>query len=503
MSDSLFSGLDLAYYGKLFIRLAGPEYEIVICDKDNSVAWKGDVGQMAMIKELDADLVEAINAISFEEPIQTIDFYKTIKLAACLLGEDDNHGKIGSILACHSSGDTVVTPDLLQALDSIAIAISRDYHFNLEIESMTGEITDRYEELNLVYEMGRMIKKYAQEEEVFQQMVRLCATNLLVDLAVFIRHDSLDYLEPVYHVNSAKKIDNLDFIITRLQSEIFNFIKSSKEPLVMCEKADLRREYLFCDMPFKLLAYPIQLENKILGMLVILKHDSRSDFTNSDLNLIGVMAEQCAILLRNRQMFHEVRLFTEQMAAALIESVDAKDPYTRGHSDRVNQYSMEIGQQMNLSKDDLWALNWASLLHDVGKIGVPDVVLTKPCRLTTDEYTLIKIHPSQGLDILKHVERLQTALVGVHYHHERIDGNGYPDGLSGHGIPLQARIIAVADTYDAMTSSRAYRPARPFQEAMAEIRKVAGSQLDEAVVTAWEEVVRQKMARILQPSPEE
>jgi HD-GYP domain-containing protein (c-di-GMP phosphodiesterase class II) len=188
-------------------------------------------------------------------------------------------------------------------------------------------------------------------------------------------------------------------------------------------------------------------------------------------------------------MYNTLFVFTEQMAGALIEAVDAKDPYTRGHSDRVNYYAMQLGKARKLSDAELQALYWASLLHDVGKIAVPDMVLSKLGKLDDDEYTLMKMHSERGHDILKNIAQLQTSLPGMRHHHERFDGEGYPHGLVGVDIPLHARIIAIADTYDAITSSRSYRPARSHEQAMDIVHMVAGTQLDPDLVAIWSELM--------------
>ena len=146
---------------------------------------------------------------------------------------------------------------------------------------------------------------------------------------------------------------------------------------------------------------------------------------------------------------------------------------------------MEIGRAFGLDERELEHLFWGSLLHDVGKIGIPDAVLCKPERLTRDEYAFIMVHPERSYEILRHIEYLKDAIPGARHHQEKWDGTGYPHGLKGERIPLHARIIAVADTYDSITSSRAYRAGRSHEEALREIDRVSGSQLDPAVIAVF------------------
>ena len=170
---------------------------------------------------------------------------------------------------------------------------------------------------------------------------------------------------------------------------------------------------------------------------------------------------------------------------ALADAVDARDPYTSGHAGRVMTYSSAIGNEMGLSEKALAELILAAQLHDIGKIGIPDALLLKPGKLTVDEYDIIKKHPAIGVGILKNVPDLQPILPGVLYHHERHDGKGYPDGLDDGKIPDTAKIIAVADSYDAMTTNRPYRVAMSHEQAISELELNRNTQFDPSVVDAF------------------
>jgi len=173
----------------------------------------------------------------------------------------------------------------------------------------------------------------------------------------------------------------------------------------------------------------------------------------------------------------------------LSAAIDEKDPYTRGHSGRVAKYSTLIAQEMRLSADDLDKLKIAALLHDVGKIGVDDRVLKKPGSLTPEEFDIMKTHTTRGANIMRPVSQLKDMLPGIELHHEHMDGRGYPYGLSGPQIPVMARIIAVADTLDAMTTNRPYQSAMDLEYALGRIKALAGSKFDQTVVAALESAV--------------
>lgn len=174
----------------------------------------------------------------------------------------------------------------------------------------------------------------------------------------------------------------------------------------------------------------------------------------------------------------------DRTVRTLMAAVETKDLYTRGHSERVSAASVMIARELGMREDRVASLRYAGMLHDVGKLGVPTRVLQKTGRLTEAEFAAIQRHPVQGLEIVREIEFLDEAIAGIMHHHERLDGLGYPMGLAGEQIPEFARVIAVADAFDSMTTSRSYRGARSVEEAMAELQRCAGSQFDPAMVDA-------------------
>jgi HD-GYP domain-containing protein (c-di-GMP phosphodiesterase class II) len=168
----------------------------------------------------------------------------------------------------------------------------------------------------------------------------------------------------------------------------------------------------------------------------------------------------------------------------LAGAVDEKDPYTRGHSDRVTRYSMLIGKEMELGSDFMEILQISAQLHDVGKIGIEDHILKKPGALTAEEFEVMKTHTTRGANILRPVKQLAEMLPGIELHHEALDGRGYPYGLQGDQVPLLARVIAVADTFDALTTNRPYQQAHSPEDALRIVQNLAGKRLDPTAVAA-------------------
>ncbi len=178
-----------------------------------------------------------------------------------------------------------------------------------------------------------------------------------------------------------------------------------------------------------------------------------------------------------------------EMCWALAGTVDAKDPYTNGHSERVADYTRMLAKKMGISNAQQKDLYYTALLHDIGKIGIPNEILNKPTKLTKDEFDMIRNHTIYGDQILGRLMSIPSIAIAARSHHERYDGTGYPDGLKGEEIPLAARIVSVADCYDAMTSVRSYSGVRPQAEVRAEIEKGAGTQFDPQIAALMLEII--------------
>lgn len=181
-----------------------------------------------------------------------------------------------------------------------------------------------------------------------------------------------------------------------------------------------------------------------------------------------------------------------QSLRSLVGVIEAMDPYTHGHSDRVAYLSLEIGKRMGLTQSRLQLLEYAAYLHDMGKVSIDPSILHKPASLTEEEWKVIKAHPEEGVEILRQVKFLKPILPWVEHHHEKANGTGYPGALSLEKTPVEARIITLADAFDAMTSNRPYRPALSFEETLKEIQKGAGSQFDPAIVRKLERLLKKR-----------
>jgi HD-GYP domain-containing protein (c-di-GMP phosphodiesterase class II) len=230
---------------------------------------------------------------------------------------------------------------------------------------------------------------------------------------------------------------------------------------------------------------PMRTADAILGVLYV---DSQSthEFTDAEIELLAAIGNQAGMALhRTRLMVEMERLFLD-VTKAIAAIIDAKDGYTHRHSERVAAFAVSLAREMGLQSDQLAIIELSALLHDVGKIGVPDAILNKPDKLTEQEFDEMRRHPLHGARILAHIQnpRVSDILPGVKHHHERWDGSGYPDGLKGEAIPMLGRLLAVADFLDAVTSDRTYHSRKPLDEAVVMLRERAGQAFDPRVVQA-------------------
>jgi response regulator RpfG family c-di-GMP phosphodiesterase len=248
---------------------------------------------------------------------------------------------------------------------------------------------------------------------------------------------------------------------------------------------------------------PLFVGEEMAGELTLVRQPGAPRYTPEDAQLLQIFGFQVGIAVlqtRTRQRlleaFQNLRQVTVEAVQTLFAAVGTYDQYTHDHSQRVAQYAYWLGQRVGLVGRELEAVRIAGLLHDIGKLGVADETLHKNGRLTSDEFDRVKLHPVMGARILMGMEAFAEAVPLVLHHHEHYDGKGYPDGLAGEAIPLGARIIAVVDAFDSMTSDRPYRPALSVAEAFGLLRGAAGTQLDGHLVEEWIALVQQEPEKV-------
>ena len=343
-----------------------------------------------------------------------------------------------------------------------------------ELHSISEQLASTYEELSLIYQVSSGMKVNRSASDFFQQtcqdVLRVVGTR---GMGVAIHPDCCRPGDPVLH----GQLSLLPHLVKQLGEELIEVISHRKTPLLINNlRADKQFSWLG-EHAHQLLAVPLLRYEKTLGCLFALDKEG-GEFDSADAKLLNSIANESAIYLENAKLFDDAHGLMMGLLHSLTSAVDAKDAYTCGHSERVALLSRHLAQEIGLSESDVEQIYMAGLLHDVGKIGVPESVLQKTGKLTSEEFEQMKKHPQIGAKILQDVKQIKKIIPGVLHHHERYDGTGYPSGLSGSAIPLMGRIICLADSFDAMTSNRTYRTALPLEVALAEIRRCAGVHFD-------------------------
>ena len=342
------------------------------------------------------------------------------------------------------------------------------------------------------------MRKYMQENDTkpYKIMAVDDDPGILDSLKVVLRRNGYDLRCYENPIEALKELENehydlllLDFIMDELHGD---------QVVAEIRKFDLNI-YILLLTGHKDLAPPLE----TLKQLDIQGYCEKSDNLDQLLLLIESALKSVEQMRLINDINKELKDKNDELEQAYLDTigilrhtVEAKDPYTRGHSDRVSAYSVLIGEKLGLNDTDIHTLKVGGLFHDIGKIGIPDSILLKEAKLDDEEYSQIKNHPSIGAHILGDVSMFENIIQMVLHHHERFDGRGYPKKLAGEDIPLFARIAAVADTFDAMTSRRSYREALPLDVVVAEIQKCSGAQFDPKIANVFLEILKNDYDKI-------
>ena len=370
-----------------------------------------------------------------------------------------------------------ITNKLKQVIDFISYKLYLNYRLERSIK-----------EIKTIHDVSLFFGLTSSVDELIELVVKKAKNIFKADVCTLMLIEG-DELYIKYSVGLPENIRNVrqklgqgiaGKVAITGKSMIINDIDKIKE------STDLEKSYKVS------MVVPLKLRNdKIIGVLSVSKV-SFYPFSNTDLQTLFNLANVAAIAIEKSQIYENLNIYSEKLEESYINTIkslakafEAKDKYNKGHMERVLKYGLAIASELDnsLLNDDV--LKLALLFHDIGKIEIPDFILNKPSKLTAEEFEVIKRHPEAGEEILKNVRFLQEVAQIVKQHQERWDGKGYPLGLKGEGIHLYARIVALADAFDAMTSDRVYRKAMSLEEAIEEIRRNKGTQFDPMVVDAF------------------
>jgi HD-GYP domain-containing protein (c-di-GMP phosphodiesterase class II) len=355
-----------------------------------------------------------------------------------------------------------------------------------ELDALSAQLADTYEELSLVYQIGSNMTVNSPTASFLRAA---CETTLAVmeikALGVLVWDERLPPQPP--HVFgratlSEPQIARLDAVLRQMMGQ-----PGEEGSILINDAASIPQLAWMTPETTQLLAVPMRRHGQTLGCLFGLDKDvpreifgtfNRGVFTSMDRKFLEGVAVHIALFLENRKLFKDSESLMMGLLHSLVAAVDAKDAYTRGHSVRVGLFAKRLALEAGYDQSFAERVYFAGLLHDVGKIGIDDAVLRKAGRLTEEEFAQIRRHPEIGYRILKGIPQIHDILPGVLYHHEKFDATGYPEKLGGERIPLLGRILCIADSFDAMTSSRTYRTGMSIEDALAEIGRCSGSHFD-------------------------
>ena len=392
-----------------------------------------------------------------------------------------------------SANQPVWNPERLLRLAELQVdqwsAEERLLRLQRENANLSSHLTATYEELSLLYGLTQKLKISASIEELGQKALEwltetIAAEGLLLELLP--RANSSDDASAAAHRASLflplGKCPLDRFRFHRL-IEHLNLNEPAKPLLVNSSTSD---QFGWPERDIRqAVIVPLTEGENLFGWLAAFNHQQNKEFGSSEANLLSSVATILGIHAGNLELYRQQAEFLAGVVRALTSAIDAKDPYTCGHSDRVARIAVRLADQMGMSAAELENIYLSGLLHDIGKIGIDDQVLRKPGRLTESEYEHIKMHAEIGYRILKDLKQLGQVLPAVRHHHEAWNGTGYPFGLQGEEIPLVARIVAVADAFDAMSSDRPYRKGMADDKLDEIFRSGAGRQWDADIVDAF------------------
>ncbi len=357
------------------------------------------------------------------------------------------------------------------------------------IDMFSEQLMDTYEQTNLLFVLSRLMNRIDDPAELIptccEQIMPVLPFNWIVT-KFWEREQRVHGLTGTFSVSG------------RLPCDAERFEAMLSDQFADRHEGEWKRLQLPDDggvaelVGSEVIAEPIMHDGRTVGVLLAGNkrgnNPMQSDVTSGELQFIEAASNMMGVFHENILRFDDQRRSFMGTLRALTAAIDAKDPYTRGHSERVAYLAAQLAEVMGLPPEEVERVHTTGLVHDVGKIGVPEKVLCKSGRLTSEEFDQIKRHPQIGYDILGAVPSIDPMLPGVLHHHERWDGRGYPHGLAGEDIPLLGRILALADTFDAMSSTRSYRPAMPREKVLAEIRECTGTQFDPALAPLFVEL---------------
>ena len=358
--------------------------------------------------------------------------------------------------------------------------------------------------LDLLYEVGKRASSASEVSKMVDEIVTMTRQTLRASASSVLLIDE-ERQELLFEFADGAAGGVLKQVKLGIQSGIAGWVARHGCPIIVNDVTRDKRFFADVDkatgfVTRAIMCAPLVTRGKVIGVVEVLNKLDGSDFNEQDLETLVAVGATAAIAIENSKLHQSVIDGYKGTMKALAAAIDAKDPYTRGHSQRVVEYALLGGVALSFSQEELEVLEYASILHDIGKIGIADSILSKPGHLNAEEYNAFLEHPVIGANIIDGIPFLNAVRALVLHHHERYDGLGYPDGLKGDDIPMGARLLAVADTFDSITTDRTYRTALSAEHAINELRRCSRYQFCPIAVEAFISAFEKRLQSLLQPA---
>lgn len=363
-----------------------------------------------------------------------------------------------------------------------------------ELEQKNANLEHVVEHLSTIYKIGLAINSTMDIDRLFNLIVRSTTTTLKAHIGYVILYDKDQKMLNVTNLIGNGRLIAPSKAIPMTDSSVSTWVINNRKPLLIADINEAPQFDVFSALGYErktLICVPLIVKDEIIGTISVVNKIDNSQFCNDEMEMLITIAAQAAIAIKNATLYEEQQQTYLNTIQALVSAIEASDSYTRGHSERVTRYSLEIGRRMELPSDRLQILERAAILHDIGKIGIDLSLLHKEGKLTSNDVHDLQQHPTIGMKILEPIEFLLDVRVCIGQHHERYDGMGYPHHIPNSEQLLESRILSVADAFDAMTSDRPYRKALTLEAAIAELDENSGSQFDPVIVDIFTSILEE------------
>jgi HD-GYP domain-containing protein (c-di-GMP phosphodiesterase class II) len=355
------------------------------------------------------------------------------------------------------------------------------------VESELRRTRERCERLEILTRLSSLLNSSLDFEYVKKRAITAATELLGCETSSLLLKDDKGKL--FFEVALGEKGEIVKRFQLNVGEGIAGWVAMHGEPLIVPDVKDDPRFFREVDqaadfVTHNIICVPLRIKKDVIGVIQGI-NKLEGQFTQDDLELFQSLADQIAIALDNARLYGELNEMAWQLVKGLSEAIEKRDSYSGGHPQRVLKICMAMSEYLPLTPEQKRELTLAAILHDIGKVGITDQILGKNGRLSVEELEIIREHPCVGADLVGNIKQLHSIVPGIKYHHEHYDGSGYPEGLQGEKIPLIARIIAVADTYDAIINERSYHKGKSKSEAVAEITGNTGTQFDPQVVEVF------------------